>query len=190
MTDDPVISSQWDQFIMRLGGLTNAMGLLEMALIAMHCRMTGKSEDELGLEHAFQHRQALERAVKSLHWTAAEKANFIKRLEEVRALAKRRNVFVHIAAGIVSDDSIPGIPAGSVIDLRTYGIGYTRWDEKSGTIGYVAKKIDFDEIDRLIAEIHVARIGFVPYMELVDSISHPPRRFPAPEEGKLIAGVP
>jgi hypothetical protein len=185
-----VTSDQWDQFIMRLGGLTHAMGLVEMTLIAMHCRMTGKSEDELGFEHAFQHRQALAKAVKSLHWAAAEKADFIKRLEEVRALAKRRNVFVHIAAGIVSDNSIHGIPAGSVIDLRTYGIGYTRWDGKSGTIGYVAKKIDFDEMDRLIAEIHAARVEFVPYMDLIDSISHPPRIFPAPEEGKLIAGVP
>jgi hypothetical protein len=49
MSDDPVILSQWNQFIMRLGDLTHAMGLLEMSLIAMHCRMTGKSEDELGL---------------------------------------------------------------------------------------------------------------------------------------------
>jgi hypothetical protein len=185
-----VTSADWDHFIMRLGKLTFSMGLLEMALIAIHCRMTGKSEQELGLEHAFQHRQALEKKVKSLGWTAAEEADFIKRLEEVRALSKRRNVFIHIAAGTVSDDnSIRGIPAGGVIDLRTYGLGFTHWDGKSGTIGCVARTIDLEEMDKLINDIHEARIGFTPYMDLVDKIRHPVQRFPQPEEGKLIAGV-
>jgi hypothetical protein len=185
-----VTLGDWDHFIMRLGKLTFSMGLLEMTLIAIHCRMIDKSEQELGLEHAFQHRQALEKKVKSLGWKAAEEADFIKRLEEVRALSKRRNVFIHIAAGTVSDNSIPGIPAGSVIDLRTYGLGFTHWDGKSGTIGYVARTIDSEEMDKLINDIHEARIGFTPYMDLVDKIRHPAQRFPEPEEGQLIAGVP
>jgi hypothetical protein len=182
-----VTSGELDQFIMRLGKLTFAMGLLEMTLIAIHCRMTGKSEEELGLEHAFQHRQALEKKVKSLRWTAGEEADFIRRLEDVRALSKRRNPFIHIAAGIVSDNSIPKIPAGSVIDLRSYGLGFTRWDGKSGMIGYVARKIDLDEMDKLVDDIHNARIGFTPYMDLVDKIEQPPLRVPEPAEGKLIA---
>jgi hypothetical protein len=175
---------------MRLGSLTHAMGMLEMALIAMHCRIIGKSEDELGLEHAFQHRQALERIIKSIGWAAAEQEDFIRRLWEVRSLAKRRNVFVHVAAGTVSDNSISGISAGSVIDLRSYGMGFTSWDGTSGSIGYVAKKIDFGEMDKLVEEIHAARMGFAPYMDLVDKIGHPPQRFPQPAEGRLIAGVP
>jgi hypothetical protein len=104
-------------------------------------------------------------------------------------LAKRRNPFIHAAAGIVSDNSIPGIPAGSVIDLRTYGMGFTSWDGESANIGYVAKKIDFEGMDKLIADIHQAQIGFTPYMELVDKIEHPAREFAEPAEGKLIAGV-
>jgi hypothetical protein len=189
MAGDTVASEEWDQFIMRLGKLAFAMGLLEMTLIAMHSRMTGKSEEELGLEHGFQHRQALEKKVKSLPWTAAEKSDFIKRLGEVRVLAKRRNPFIHVAAGIVSDNSILGIPAGSVIDLRTYGMGFTSWDGESANIGYVAKKIDFEGMDKLIADIHRAQIEFTLYMELVDKIEHPAREFPEPAEGKLIAGV-
>lgn len=79
----------------------------------------------------------------------------------------------------MSNNSIPGIPAGSVIDLRTYGMGFTSWDGKSGTAG----------MDKLIADIHEAQFGFTPYMELVDKIRHPAREFPEPAEGKLIAGV-
>jgi hypothetical protein len=104
-----VTSKEWDQFLMTLGKLAFAMGSLEMTLIGMHCRITGKTEAELGLEHGFQHRQALEKKVETLSWTAAEKSDFINRLGEVRALAKRRNPFIHVAAGIVSDNSIPGI---------------------------------------------------------------------------------
>jgi hypothetical protein len=182
-------SVEWDQFIMQLGKLAYATGLLEKTLIAMHCRMTGKSEDDLGFEQSYQHRKALEEKVNSMNWTAAEKADFIMRLSEVRTLSKRRNLFIHIGAGIVSDNSIAGIPAGSVIDLRTYGMGFTSWDGSSGTIGYIAKKIDFQEMDKLTADIHEARVGFGPYMELVDKIEHPAREFPEPAQGKLIAGV-
>jgi len=89
----------------------------------------------------------------------------------------------------VSDNSIAGIPAGSVIDLRTYGTGFTSWDGSSGTIGYIAKQIDFQEMDKLTADIHEARVGFSPYMELVDKIEHPAREFPEPAQGELIAGV-
>jgi hypothetical protein len=189
MEEGKVTANEWDQFLMTLGKLAFAMGSLEMTLIAMHCRISGKLEEELGLEHAFQHRQALENKVEALPWTAAEKSDFIKRLGEVRVLAKRRNPFIHVAAGIVSDNSIPGIAAGSVIHLRSYGIGFTSWDGQSGNIGYVAKKIDFDEMNKLIEDIREAQLGLTPYMELVDKIESPPREFPEPAEGKLIAGV-
>jgi hypothetical protein len=182
-------STEWDQFLMALGKLAFAMGSLEMTLIAMHCRIAGKSEAELGSEHGFQHRQALEKKVEALPWASHEKGDFIKRLGEVRSLAKRRNSFIHVAAGIVSNDSIPGIPAGSVIDLRTYGIGFTSWDGQRGNIGYVAKKIDLREMSKLTKDIHEAQLGFTPYMELIDKIESPTREFPEPAEGKLIAGV-
>ncbi len=164
------------------------MGFLELAIISMHCRITGKSEEELELQHGYQHRISLESKVKSLNWSADKEKDFIDRLWDVQRLYKRRNKFVHIAAGIVGDDSIPNIPTGSVIDVRSYGLGFSNWDGIRGTIGLVARRIDLAEIDQLIDDINKARLGFVPYMDLVDEIKHPPRPFPEPEEGKLIAG--
>jgi hypothetical protein len=44
---------------------------------------------------------------------------------------------------------------------------------RSLTIGAVAKTIDLNEIDKLIDDLNQARLGLVPYMELVDKITHP-----------------
>jgi hypothetical protein len=88
---------------------------------------------------------------------------------------------IHLAAGWVSNRSIDGVPAGSIVDLRTYGFGVTKSEsssdgkETSWTIGAVAKPIDLNEIDKLIDDLQQARLGLGPYMELVDKITHPPK---------------
>jgi hypothetical protein len=149
------------------------MGVLEATVMAMHCRATCQDEEKLKSRLNGAQREGLKSAAKSLGWPADIQADLEKRLSEIGKLDTRRNRFVHIAAGIVSDDSIDGVPAGSVIDLRTCGIGRTKVDGGTETFGIVAKKIDLVEIDNLVDDIQKARLGLVPYMELVDEIIHP-----------------
>jgi hypothetical protein len=165
---------------------TLTAGFLEAAVMAMHCKAAGKSEAELKSRLNEHQRQGLKKAVKSLDWPDDKKIALGKRLAEIAALDKRRNALIHVAAGIVSNNSILGIPAGSAINFRAYGIGVidseddsrrigrvTNSDGDSWTIGLVATKIDVDEIDKLIDDIQQAQRGLVPYMELVDKITHP-----------------
>jgi hypothetical protein len=167
-------ANAWDRFVHKIGLLTLAMGLLEAAIMAMHCKATAQHEGQLKSRLNRAQRDGLLNAVKLLGWPDDKLANLTKRLSEIDELDKRRNRFVHISAGIVSDDSIPGVPAGAVIDVRTYGIGVTSTNGKSWNIGVLGKKIDLEEIDKLTADIHQARLGLVPFMELVDAIKHPP----------------
>jgi hypothetical protein len=213
-------SNEWERIVAKIGLLTLTAGLLEAAVMAMHCKATNQSEAELKSRLNEPQRKGLKKAVKSLDWPDDKKDDLSKRLSEIAALDKRRNDFVHVAAGFVSNNSIQGIPAGSAIDLRTYGVGVTNsegnsarlnedqrksfdWpDEKAAlseqlsaiaafedkqtaliqagqvrslTIGAVAKTIDLNEIDKLIDDLSQARLGLVPYMELVDKITHPPK---------------
>jgi hypothetical protein len=46
----------------------------------------------------------------------------------------------------------------------------------SWTIGVVAETIDLKEIDKLINDLRQARLDLVPYMEMMDKITHPPKK--------------
>lgn len=92
---------------------------------------------------------------------------------------------IHAALGLAGDGSIAGVPAGSVIDLRTYGIGFTeRIGDNTWKIGVVGERFHLRQIDQLIDEVHAARRGLIPYMELVGKIRHPAKQFPEPALGK------
>jgi hypothetical protein len=93
---------------------------------------------------------------------------------------------IHAAAGLVADSSIAGVPPGSVIDLRTYGLGFKPIDDRTWAIVPVGSRIELAEIDALTQEIHAARRSLVPYMELADKIQHPPKPFPFPTPGALL----
>jgi hypothetical protein len=105
---------------------------------------------------------------------------------KIRQLYLRRNNLIHAALGVAGHDFITGVPAGSVINLRTCGFGFTEQKGDTWTIGYVGKRIHLEDIDLLTADIHNARLSLVPYMELVDKIKHPPRALPMPEVGKRL----
>ena len=167
--------NEWDRLVAKMGLLTLTAGFLEAAIMAMHCKATGKYEEELKSRLNKYQRRGLKKAVRSLDWPDDKKADLAKRLSEIAALDERRNALIHLAAGFVSTNSIHGVPAGSTINLRTFGIGVTKREGSSWTIGYVAKTIDIDEIDKLINDINEARLGLIPYMDLVDTITHPPR---------------
>jgi hypothetical protein len=93
---------------------------------------------------------------------------------------------IHAALGVVSHGFIPGVPKGSIIDLRSYGIGFSSRKGNTWTIGHVGKRVHLREIDRLTEDVHKARVGLSPFMELVDKIKHPSRPFPLPEVGKKL----
>jgi hypothetical protein len=156
--------------------LTLTAGLLEAAIMAMHCTATDQSEAEFKPRQRLNYyqREGLNEAVKALNWPDDKKTDLRNRLCAIAALDTRRNALIHLAAGFVSNNSIHGIPAGSVIDLRTYGFGGISIRKgRSWTIDPVATKIDLNETDKLIEDIQQARLGLVPYMELVDKITHP-----------------
>lgn len=165
--------NEWNCLVAKIGLMALTAGLLEAAIMEMHCKATGKSDAEFkGAERLnWAQRKGLKKAVKSLNWFNDKKAELTERLSEIAALDIRRNGFIHLAAGIVSNNSVDGVPAGSAIDLRTFGIGVT----SEGMIGLVATKIDLDEIDRLIDDINQARLGLSPYMDLIDKVKHPPK---------------
>jgi hypothetical protein len=93
---------------------------------------------------------------------------------------------IHAAVGLAIDGSISGVSEGGIVDLRTYGIGFSEKQGNTWTIGVIGKQLHLHEIDELIQDIHSARLGLVPYMELVDQIKHPAKPFPTPELGKLL----
>ena len=150
-------TNKWNRLVAKIGLMALTAGLLEAAIMEMHCRAaTGKSDAEFkGAERLnWAQRKGLKKAVKSLNWFNDKKAELTERLSEIAALDIRRNGFIHLAAGIVSNNSVDGVPAGSAIDLRTFEIGVT----SERMIGLVATKIDLDEIDRLIDDINQARL--------------------------------
>jgi hypothetical protein len=73
-----------------------------------------------------------------------------------------------------------------VIDLRTYGLGFSSNEGNKWTIGVVGKRVELREFDELTEKIRAARLSLVPFMELVDKIKHPARPFPLPELGKRL----
>jgi len=187
---EPIGTNEWDRLVVKIGTLALAAGCLEMAIIAMVCRILGKSEDEISaaskqkwLSNAAWCRKFL--SVLPPSWSEAEKADLEKRLSEIRGLYRRRNKLIHAALGIVSDGSIPGVPPGGIVDLRTFGFGFTERKGDTWTIGLVGERVHLHAIDELTDSIHKARVGLAPYMELVDQIK--PSSSLAPELGTLIS---
>jgi hypothetical protein len=181
----PPASDEWDQLVVKMGTLTLAVGYLEMAIISMVCRILGQTEEEIGIHDNQKWCQKFTKVAPE-NWSDDQRADVAKRLKKIRQLYTRRNRMIHAALGVVGDGSVAGVPAGSVIDLRTYGIGFTARKDNTWTIGILGKRFHLHEIDRLIADIHNARLGLVPFMELVDKINHPAKPFPMPKLGQRL----
>jgi hypothetical protein len=178
--------NEWDQMVSKIGALTLAAGYLEMAIIALVCRILGKSENELGRHNNKWWCEKLQK-VAPPSWSDAQKKDLSQRLLEIRALYLRRNRMIHAALGMAADGSISGVPSGSIVDLRTYGVGFSKQEGNIWTIGVIAERFHLNEIDKLIDELHKARVGLSPYMDLVDEIKHQPKPFPIPKVGKLLS---
>ncbi len=176
---------EWDQLIYKMGTLTLAVGALEMAIISMVCHILNQSEKKVGIRsNSGWCRKFNEVAPTS--WSDSEREDLAKRLRKIRRLYGRRNRLIHAAFGVVTDGSISGAPVGSVIDLRTFGMGFTKRTGNTWTIGVVGKRLHLHEIDQLTEDIHEVRRELVPYMELVDKIKHPAKPFPMPALGKRL----
>src|ERR1700731_3293651 len=98
--------NEWDRFVAKIGLLTLTAGMLEAAVMAMHCKAANKSEGELKSRLNGPQRDGLKKAVKPLDWPDEKKADLTRRLSEIAALDKRRNALIHLAAGWVSNHSI------------------------------------------------------------------------------------
>jgi hypothetical protein len=84
-----------------------------------------------------------------------------KCLSNIRDVYLQRNRLVHAALGIAADDSVPGAPPGSVVDLRTYKLDFrsNEDNERSNednkwTFGIVGKRVELSEFDQLTEKIH------------------------------------
>jgi hypothetical protein len=107
----PPAPDEWDQLVVKIGTLTLAVGILEMAIISMVCRILGQAEVEIGIRNNSQWcKKFIEVAPAS--WSNVEKADLEKLLGEIRALYRCRNQLIHAALGRASDGSIAGVPAG------------------------------------------------------------------------------
>src|SRR5438045_100270 len=108
-------------------------GSLEMAIIAMVCGILGKAEEEVGIRANSQWcRKFIEVAPES--WSSEERKDLAERLKKVRQLYLRRNKLIHAALGIIAHGFVPDVPVGSIIDLRTYGIGFSERKGNTWTI--------------------------------------------------------
>jgi hypothetical protein len=178
-------ASEWDQLVTKIGALALAAGHLEMAIISIVCRIVGKTEDEIGIRSNKLWCEKL-REVAPSSWSVVQKEDLSKRLKKIRNLYLRRNRLIHAAVAVAGDASILGVPKGGILDLRTYGIGFSKRKGNTWAIGVIAKRLHLHEIDKLIQDVHNARIGLVPFMEMADTIKHPAKPFPAPTLGKLL----
>jgi hypothetical protein len=130
----PPAPDEWDQLVVKMGTLTLAAGALEMAIIQMVCRILGQAEEEVGIRDNNLWCQRF-LAVAPASWSDAERKDLAKRLKKIRALYLRRNRMIHAALGIAGEGSIHGVSKGGVIDLRTYGIGWTKRKGNTFTLG-------------------------------------------------------
>jgi len=171
MTKRPA-PDEWNQLIIKMGELTVAAGSLEAAIISMVCHILGKSEKEIArLSNKGWCDKFIRHAPSS--WTETQRKDLSERIKVIRNLYLRRNDLIHAALRIVTDEHIHGIPPGSIIDVRTYGFGCTKQEGNKFAFGWLAKRVNLDEIDRLVDDLHNARIGLVPFMELVENIPQP-----------------
>jgi hypothetical protein len=76
-------SDEWDQLVTKIGLLTLTVGVLEAAVMAMHCKATSQSEEELKSRLNRPQREGLKRAVKSLDWPDDKKTDLTKRLADI-----------------------------------------------------------------------------------------------------------
>jgi hypothetical protein len=180
------IDNQWDQLVVKMGTLTLASGCLEMAVIAIVCGILGKSEDQISGKAKWPSNKWWCDKLHEVAPTSWDKQSLVTCLTNIRELYKRRNRMIHAALGVVSDASVPGAVAGSVIDLRTYGWGFRSNEGNTCTIGIVGKRFELHELDELTQQIHNARLSLVPFMELADEIRHKASLPPAPELGKRL----
>jgi hypothetical protein len=187
MTEPPA-ADEWDRLIVKMGKLTLAAGYLEVAIIAIVSSVLGRSEEEISGGKWRSNKWWCDKLneVAPVSWATATEPSLAERLSKIRSLYNRRNRMIHAALGRVGDNSIAGVPAGSVIDLRSYGIGFTSQSGNTWTIGIVGKRRELHEIDDLTEQIHSARRSLVPYMDLADKIKHPAKPFPLPEVGKRL----
>jgi hypothetical protein len=181
----PPAPDEWDQLVVKMGTLTLAVGYLEMAIIAMVCRLLSQTEEEIGI---YDNQKWCQKFIEvtPASWSDDQRADLAKRLKKIRQLYARRNRMIHAALGVVSDGSVSGVPGGSVVNLRTYGIGFTARKGNTWTIGILGKRFHLHEIDRLIADIHKARLGLATFMELVDKIERPAKPLPMPKLGQRL----
>lgn len=185
MMVEPAASEEWERLVVKVGKLALAVGSLELAVIYLICGIVGRTEEEIGIStNADWCKKLVEVAPKS--WPDEDRANLKEHVEKIRRLYRRRNKLIHSALAVAVDDLIPGVPAGSVVDLRTFGIGFTERVGNTWTLGVVGERVDFEDIDRLTAEVNEARVGLARYMRLADEIKHPARPFPMPVLGKKL----
>jgi hypothetical protein len=169
---EPSRSDVWEKLTVKVGELALAAGFLEMAIIAIVCRILNKTEEELKISsNSAWCRKLLD--VRPMTWSEDERNQLEFRIRHIRHLYSRRNKLIHAGLALVSDDSVHGVPPGSIIDLRTYGLGVTGRTPNSVTVGVVAKQVKLDEISSLARALHDARLSLVPYMDLADQIKHP-----------------
>src|SRR5580700_759310 len=136
MTVEPAASEEWERLVVKVGKLALAVGSLELAVIYLFCGIVGRTEEEIGIStNADWCRKLIEVAPKS--WPDEERANLKEHVEKIRRLYRRRNKLIHSALAVAVDDLIPGVPAGSVVDLRTFGIGFTERVGNTWTLGVV-----------------------------------------------------
>jgi hypothetical protein len=180
--------NEWDQLVIKMGKLTLAAAYLEIAIITIVCGILGESEEEITNGKWPTNKWWCDKlnTVAPASWSTADKQLLATCLSNIRDLYLRRNRMIHAALGIAADGSVPSVPPGSVIDLRTYGLGFSSNEGNKWTIGVVGKRVELREFDELTEKIRAARLSLVPFMELVDKIKHPARPFPLPELGKRL----
>jgi hypothetical protein len=173
MTEFPVVN-EWDQLVMRMGKLTLAAGYLEMAIIAIVCRILCQSEEQIAKDKWRTNKWWCKK-LDEVAPAAWDKDLLTKCMCNIREVYGQRNRMVHAALGVTGDDSVPGVPPGSPIDLRTYKVGFRSNEDNKRIFGIVGKRVEVREFDELTEKIHAARLSLVPFMELADKISHPPK---------------
>jgi hypothetical protein len=182
MTELPAVN-EWDHLVVRMGKLTLAAGYLEAAIIAIVCAILGQSEEDVGGKEKWRTNKWWCKTLKVVAPAAWDKELLAKCLSNIRDVYLQRNRLVHAALGIAADDSVPGAPPGSVVDLRTYKLDFRSNEDNKWTFGIVGKRVELSEFDQLTEKIHAARLSLVPFMELADAIKHSskPFRLPASE---------
>lgn len=192
MPESPVLN-ELDRLATKMGQLALATGWLEVAIIEIVCRIQGKSERELNNKRGDkEYRRSNSewckdlKKIAPLSWSDSERETLFKKLDHIRAQYVNRNELTHACFAIAEDDTIPGIPRGSVIDWRTFGTGFVEVEKNTFALTIIAKKVDLQQIDDLTENIHQARMALLPFWTLANQISHPDKRIRLPAHGKLL----